>query len=363
MKQEKDMDQNHAREFTPSLSDDRVGKFVELCIQLYELPDKESISRSPLLDTDTYKEEANRLGGKPGLENVLSEVSSFNRIWYYTPFEEAICSEDVLPLTRKWIDSFQEQDATRTDDNQLKHDLFMSITTWVLGMWEFHGQIIDPVFKNIVLVQAFIRQYLSMLKRLYANLQENSTGSIEIIVEDVMKPDYYYTCRYVIMKMSHVFNKFGYKELVAELLKFEFENMELPDTIDRKGKNLHEWIGINAYNRERGLLDQLVKDITALSENEIPSLFGDANMIKWLGSMAEFACLMNELAYRGYIESPTLKDGEMNKVAFAKLLKTHYKVDGTTDSLTTTLRGNKWSPKSRFVKVIEDLPVLRTSSK
>lgn len=163
--------------------------------------------------------------------------------------------------------------------------------------------------------------------------------------------------------MSHVFNKFGYKELVAELLKFEFENMELPDTIDRKGKNLHEWIGINAYNRERGLLDQLVKDITALSENEIPSLFGDANMIKWLGSMAEFACLMNELAYRGYIESPTLKDGEMNKVAFAKLLKTHYKVDGTTDSLTTTLRGNKWSPKSRFVKVIEDLPVLRTSSK
>ena len=82
MKQEKDMDQNHAREFTPSLSDDRGGKFVELCIQLYELPDEESISRSPLLDTDTYKEEANRLGGKPGLENVLSEVSSFNRVWY-----------------------------------------------------------------------------------------------------------------------------------------------------------------------------------------------------------------------------------------------------------------------------------------
>lgn len=361
MKQEKDMDQNHAREFTPSLSDDRVGKFVELCIQLYELPDKESISRSPFLDTDTYKEEANRLGGKPGLENVLSEVSSFNRIWYYAPFEEAICSEDVLPLTRKWIDSFQEQDATRTDDNQLKHDLFTSITTWVLGMWEFHGQIIDPVFKNIVLVQAFIRQYLSKLKRLHSDSKMNDTPDMRGLIEDVIKPDCYYTYRYVIMKMSHVFNKFGYKGLVTELLKSELENIELPDKVDTKGKSLHEWVYVNTYNREKRFLDQLIKDISISSEEDILPAFACKNMMKWLGSVQDFACLMSKLAEEGYIEAPSLRNKEVNNTSFATLLTSHYKLDGKTSSLITKLKENSWSQKSKFVRAIEQIPTCLSS--
>lgn len=110
------------------------------------------------------------------------------------------------------------------------------------------------------------------------------------------------------------------------------------------------------------ILDYNLSYIAYEDENEDSetSIRTAPNAFEWLGAPSELAYLMQQLAYKGYINNPVRKDGEFNNAAFHKQIIQHFMLtNGKESSVLTNLKDPCLSADNPFGKAVDKLPQKR----
>ncbi|WP_299767359.1 hypothetical protein [uncultured Dokdonia sp.] len=83
------------------------------------------------------------------------------------------------------------------------------------------------------------------------------------------------------------------------------------------------------------IASRFIIDLSRIEEKirEIRSLNQETPKIKWLGKRTHIGYVFSKLAQEGYIETPKLKNGEVNYTAFARLIKQLFEVDVSEGTL------------------------------
>jgi len=102
-------------------------------------------------------------------------------------------------------------------------------------------------------------------------------------------------------------------------------------------------------------LSLLREDFESFREESMQQ--AQTDKITWLGTSTELAYLFEQLAYRGYIENPLAKDGEMNKTGLARAVWGHIAPkEIKEETFIIDLRGSRLSENSSFAKAINSIP-------
>lgn len=187
------------------------------------------------------------------------------------------------------------------------------------------------------------------------------------------------------LSISVRLDKYGYQKMygseecdsISDLyhtlcyVKFVLENFEKlittdEDPMDLLRQNQHYELISFSYEFE-GLrlmpiaeIRQETKAIREQIENIVINIQASntqPDKIKWLGTSTELAYAIEQLAYAGYIENPVTKDGEMNKIALARLVWQHIAPYGVKeDTFVVDLRGSRMSDNNLFAKAMNSIP-------
>lgn len=154
-------------------------------------------------------------------------------------------------------------------------------------------------------------------------------------------------CRYVVENLDELVHS---DEDPLELLRRndDYRRVSLPQK--------REGLLIDRYDKMRETMEEIREDIEKMIVG-VQAGNMQSDKLVWLGTSTELAYMFEQLAYRGYIENPQTKDGEMNKTALAREVWAHIAPrDVKEETFVVDLRGSRLSESSAFAKAMNAIP-------
>ena len=170
---------------------------------------------------------------------------------------------------------------------------------------------------------------------------------------------------------SEIADKINDTYLTLKYVLYVLENLEvlIHSTEDPLGvlRQNSDYNHVSLPQKTAGLLtdqfDKMQENLGRMREDlekfivEIQAGGMRSEKINWLGTSTELAYMFEQLAYRGYIENPESKDGEMNKTALAREVWAHIAPrDVKEETFIVDLRGGRLSENSAFAKAMNSIP-------
>lgn len=230
-----------------------------------------------------------------------------------------------------------------------------------------------------LMITSYVKKFYFVIPAFILYMREQEAEYIDYISEFKVKPigDRLRKLTDIDKATLHKIYEFEASDLINDLyltLKytgFVFENFDellKPEcnAVERlRNNDSYSHLSINKTLKGLQLvpIEDLKKEFDALRQEfeNIVIAFSASNMqsekMKWLGTSTELAYLFEQLAYRGYIDNPLTKDGEMNKTALAREVWSHIVPENSKEeTFIIDLRGSRLSENSQFAKAMNSIP-------
>lgn len=230
-----------------------------------------------------------------------------------------------------------------------------------------------------LMIESYVRKFYFVIPAFILYMREQEADYIDYISEFKVKPigDRLRKLTDIDKNTLHKIYEFESSDLINDLyltlkyIGYVFENFDelLKPECDpvESLRSDESYSHVSIHKTMKGLylipIEDIRKDFDAIRK-EIENMiiaFSASNMqsekMKWLGTSTELAYLFEQLAYRGYVENPLTKDGEMNKTALARQVWNHIEPESAKEeTFIIDLRGSRLSENSQFAKAMNSIP-------
>lgn len=267
------------------------------------------------------------------ISDIFSAFIDYGEEFYdkYIPFEE--CSKS----------SMEHDEFTDSLIKSHVYKLYFTIPAFLIYMRDQEEEYVEYV-KEIQIKPLYGRLEKTV------NIDKQTLHKIYAFEAADLINDLYLTLKYVAFVL----------ESFEELLQPDCDPIEILRnnesykhiSLNKRVENLH-LVSLEEMKEEFKQLHRTLEDLTILTNIQEMKF----NKIKWLGTSTELAYLFEQLAYRGYIDNPQTKDGDMNKSAFAREVWQHIAPESVKEeTFIVDLRGSRLSENSTFARALNSIP-------